>query len=120
VITEKQVQEAIAYCNGKVDPKRDDALLLAACYIIEDRFSKEQGQPAKAVEPLRELPNYSTAPAPDPVEKTINYTSDTQFGRMISGRPAAEVWPLIDELVNEAVQALNPRLYDAFMRKLKG
>lgn len=119
MITEKQVQEAIAYCNGKVDPKRDDALLLAACYIIEDRYSKD-AQPVEAVEPLRELPGYSTAPAPDPVEKTIDYYSDTQFGRMISGRPASEVWPLIDELVNEAVQALNPRLYDAFMRKLKG
>ena len=61
---------------------------------------------------------YSYAAPPDEVEKTIDYFSDTEFGRLIDGRKASEVWPVIDELVSEALQAVNPRLYDAFIRKL--
>ena len=120
MITEKSLQEAIAYCQGKVDPKRDDAILLAACYIIEERMfgKKEQPNENQDEEPLRVLPGYSYAPPPEPVENTIEYMSDTDFGRMIHGQSAAEIWPIVDELVSEAVQTLTPRLYNAFMSKI--
>ena len=116
MITEKSLQEAIAYCQGKIDPKRDDAILLAACYIIEEKMFGKTEQPDE--EPLRVLPGYSYAPSPEPVENTIEYTSDTDFGRMIHGQSAAEIWPIVDELVSEAVQTLTPRLYNAFMSKI--
>ena len=63
--------------------------------------------------------SYSYAPAPEAVETTIDYESDTDFGRRIYGRDPAEVWPLVDELVSEALRVINPRLYDGFMRRLQ-
>jgi len=119
LITEKSLQEAIAYCQGKIDPKRDDAILLAACYIIEERMFGKPDQPSAQEEPLRLIPSYSYAPPPENVETIIDYTSDTEFGRLIYGRTAAEIWPIIDELVSKPVQAFSPRLYDALFRKLK-
>ena len=118
MITEPELQEAIAYYQGKLDPNSNDVVKLAACLIVQDMMFGKSEQLEKQ-EPPRSLPGYSFAPPPEPVETMIEYDSDTAFGRMIHGRQAGEVWPIIDELVSEAVQALNPRLYDAFMRKLK-
>ena len=59
------------------------------------------------------------APAPEAVENTIDYESDTEFGRLVSGRDPDEVWPLVDELVSEALAVVNPRLYDSFIRRLR-
>lgn len=116
MITQQDLQEAMSYCEGKIDPKREDAILLAACYIIEDhKYKKDE----EADDTLRLAPGYSYAPPPEPVETTIEYQSDTEFGRLIHGRKASEIWPIIDELVTEPVQAFNPRLYDALFRKLK-
>lgn len=119
MITNPELQEAIAYYQGKLDPNSNDVVRLAACMIVQDMMFGKSEQ-FEQQEPPRSLPGYSFAPPPENVETTINYVSDTAFGRMIHGRQAGEVWPIIDELVSEAVQALNPRLYDAFMRKLKG
>ena len=38
MIDKGQVQEAIACCNGKPEPNRSDAILLAACHILRDHF----------------------------------------------------------------------------------
>jgi hypothetical protein len=119
LITEPELQEAIAYYQGKLDPNSNDVVKLAACLIVQDMMFGKSEHLSAPEEPLRLIPSYSYAPPPDPVETTVEYESDTEFGQMIHGRPASEIWPIIDELVSEAVQALNPRLYDAFMRKLK-
>lgn len=118
MITKQDLQEAMSYCEGKIDPKREDAILLAACYIIEDhKFGNSEQLPDVAENAITR--GYSYAPPPEPVETTIEYQSDTEFGRLIHGRKSSEIWPIIDELVTEPVQAFNPRLYDALFRKLK-
>ena len=119
MIKESELQEAIAYYQGKLDPNSNDVVKLAACLIVQDMMFGKTEHLSAPEEPLRLIPSYSYAPPPENVETTIDYTSDTDFGRLIYGRNAAEIWPIIDELVSEAMQALNPRLYDAFMRKLK-
>ena len=119
MIKESELQEAIAYYQGKLDPNSNDVVKLAACLIVQDMMFGKTEQSSAPEEPLRLIPSYSYAPPPENVETTIQYDSDTDFGRLIYGRNADEIWPIIDELVSEAVQALNPRLYDAFMRKLK-
>ena len=113
MITEQDLQEAIAECQGERHPNANTCIKLAAFYTI-----KEHLFPDEANDPEPEPRTYSFAAAPDEVEKTIDYFSDTEFGRLIDGRKASEVWPVIDELVSEALQAVNPRLYDAFIRKL--
>lgn len=118
MITYPELQEAIAYYQGKLDPNSDDAIRLAACFVVQDHMFRNSEQlPDVAVNAITR--GYSYAPPPEPVETTIEYQSDTEFGRLIHGRKASEIWPIIDELVTEPVQAFNPRLYDALFRKLK-
>ena len=119
MIKESELQEAIAYYQGKLDPNSNDVVKLAACLIVQEMMFGKTEQLSAPDEPMRLIPSYSYAPPPENVETTIDYTSDTDFGRLIYGRNAAEIWPIIDELVSEAMQALNPRLYDALFRKLK-
>ena len=73
-----------------------------------------QPQQMQAAPPVQA---YSYAPPPEPVENTITYDSDTEFGQRIHGRDPEEVWPLIDELT-EALAVVNPRLYDSFIQRL--
>lgn len=119
MIKQPELQEAIAYYQGKLDPNSNDVVKLAACLIVQDMMFGKSEQPSAPDEPLRLIPSYSYAPPPEPVETIIDYTSDTEFGRLIYGRNAAEIWPIIDELVSKPVQAFSPRLYDALFRKLK-
>ena len=56
------------------------------------------------------------APA-ETIETTISYYSDTDFSHAIDGKPAKDVWPLMDELMS-TIQVLLPRLYDGVMRRL--
>lgn len=127
MITEKDLQEAIAECQGERNPNANTCIKLAAFYTIRDHLFPEEAEQLTK-QPVSsqigdsgfEMPSaYSYAPPPDEVETTINYYSDTEFGRLIDGRKASEIWPVVDELVSEAVQTINPRLYAAFLRKIK-
>lgn len=113
MITEQDLQEAIAECQGQRNPNASTCIKLAAYYIIKDQLYPEKQ------EPKIDLPQMGYSYAPEQVETTIEYYSDTDFGRLIDGRKASEIWPIVDELVSDALQTVNPRLYDAFLRKIK-
>lgn len=117
MITEKDLQEAIAECQGERNPNANTCIKLAAFYTIKDHLFPEKTQLPEEIS-IPQL-SYSRAAPPDEVETTIDYYSDTEFGRLINGRKASEIWPVVDELVSEAVANLNPRLYDAFLRKIR-
>lgn len=51
-------------------------------------------------------------------EVIIDEYGTSEFLQTIEGKPAEQVWPIIDELI-AAVQALQPRLYNATIQKLK-
>lgn len=112
MITEKDLQEAIAECQGQRDPDARTCIKLAAFYIIKDHLF-----PVEAPE-RNEMPSYSFAPPPEEIETTIDYYSDSDFGKAVEGRQASEVWPLIDELVT-SIQVVMPRIYESFMRRLQ-
>ena len=113
MITEQDLQEAIAECQGERHPNANTCMKLAAFYTIRNEM-----YPAKSEEPV--VRGYSFAPPPEQVEKpTIDYSSDTEFGRLVHGKDPGKIWPIVDELVSEAVRAFNPRLYAAFLRKIK-
>lgn len=116
MITEQDLQEAIAECQGVRNPNASTCIKLAAFYTIKEHLYPDL-QPDLQI--LPQTRSYSFAAAPDQVENPIDYTSDTEFGRLINGRYPSEVMPLIDELVSEALQTVNPKLYDSFMRRLK-
>lgn len=116
MITQQDLQAAIAECIGERNPNANTCIKLAAFYTIQREL---YGNPEQPAEPGPPIQAYSYAPPPDEVETTIDYFSDTEFGRLIDGRKASEIWPIVDELVSEAVQVTNPRLYAAFLRKIQ-
>lgn len=110
MITEKDLQEAIAECQGQRNPNANTCIKLAAYLTIQRELFGEQQEDQIAGTGKMVMPSYSFAP--------IGYTADTDFGKLIEGKEIEDVMPLLDELL-EAVQLLNPRLYDGFIQRLK-
>lgn len=113
MITEQDLAQAIAECQGERNPNANTCIKLAAFYTIRDAmFGKPESLPGP-------MPTYSYAAAPaEPAETTIDYDSDTDFARAVNGRNPADIWPWLDELMG-TLQLIHPRLYDAAMRKLQ-
>lgn len=111
MITEQDLQEAIAECEGLRNPTSSTCVKLAAYYAIQERMFGKRNVSE---------PSYSFASnsQKEQVDEVVEYVSDTEFSRVIRGRYAEDVWPVIDELMS-VLQATNPRLYDGTMRKLE-
>ena len=114
MITEKDLQEAIAECKGKRNPDSSTCIKLAAFLIIQEHL---YGKPPES-ESAPVLPAYSYAAPPEQVETTINYQGDTDFAAVIDGRRADDVWPVIEELM-EVLRRTNKPLYNATIRKIQ-
>ena len=118
MITEQDLQAAIAECQGERNPNANTCIKLASFLTIREHMYPQKGEELRL---LPETRGYSYAPEPeepseDPV---VDYQSDTEFGRLVYGKKVQDILPVIDELVSEAVMATNPRLYYAFLRRLK-
>lgn len=105
MITEFDLQEAIAECKGTRNPNASTCIKLAAFLIIQRELygSKE------------EAPAYSFSPAPPAVQSS--YQSDTEFGKLVSGLNQEDVMPVMDELMT-TLQVVQPRIYAAVIRQL--
>lgn len=110
MITEQDLREAIAECEGKRDPSSSTCIKLAAFYTIRNELF---GKQVRADEPL-----YSYAAPPVQNDPVISYTSGTEFGSTINGMSPEKVWPIMDELM-DTIHTLMPRLYDGVMRRLQ-
>lgn len=105
MIKENDVREAIAEMQGQRNPNADTCIKLAAYYTILDHIAES---------PIdHEQFSYSGA---DPEQ--ILYEGDSEFAKCIETMRQSDVWPVIDELMT-TLQAINPRLYDAVIRKLE-
>ena len=107
MITEKDLQEAIAECQGQRNPNASTCIKLAAFYTIRREMFGEDKDAG--------FSGYSYAPDPEP---TIDNPSDSEFARAIDGRKQEEIWPLMDEMM-ETIHAIHPRLYNAVMDRLR-
>ena len=118
MITEQDLQAAIAECQGERNPNANTCIKLASYLTIREHMFPQKGEELQL---LPETRGYSYAPEPEesPDEPVIDYQSDTEFGRLVYGKKARDILPVIDELVSEAVMVTNPRLYNAFIRRLK-
>lgn len=117
MITEKDLQEAIAECQGERNPNANTCIKLAAFYTIRNELFGNSGKFPTVAESAT-VPAYSYAATPEQVEATIDYYSDTEFSQAIDGRREGEIWPIMDELMS-VLQATNPRLYAGVMRKIE-
>lgn len=102
MITEQDLQEAIAECEGTRNPNASTCIKLAAFYTIRDNMFPK--------------PTYSYSFAPEP--KTIETDNETEFKRAIQGRDYEEVIDIMDELMG-VLNDIYPKLYNGVMDRLK-
>ena len=110
MITEKDLQEAIAECQGVRNPNANTAIKLAAFLTIQrEMFGKPE-----TMLPSPDAYSYAASPVSN---DTVRYEGDTEFSEVIGGKDVDKVIPVIDELMT-VLQATYPRLYDAVIAKL--
>lgn len=110
MITERDLDEAIAACQGKINPNANDCIKLAAFFTIKNELFPKRKE-------LPELPTYSLDPAPIS-DSIVNYDSGSEFSKVINGRRSADVWAVVDELM-DVLNAINPKLYNATLYELE-
>lgn len=110
MITEKDLMEAIAECQGERNPNANTCIKLAAFYTIKNElFPKEEAA-------VKEIPGYSFESRETP--EILHYTGDSNFARMIDGMETQKFCRIMEELV-ESLQVIEPRLYAAVIRKFR-
>ena len=107
------VQAAIAECEGVRRPNANTCLKLAALYTIREQM---QRQNMNTKEPIA---GYSFATEQIKSHATVNYQSETEFGRIVTGKDVDDVMTVFDELLT-TLQGMIPRLYDGVIGKLQG
>ena len=116
MITEQDLLSAITECQGERDPDANTCKKLAAYYIIYNQLFGVN----EPVQNMHQLPGISYSMLSElskPIGQVVTYKSDTEFSRLIQGKPVNDVFGVIDDLMS-ALWALNPRLYDRVMSKL--
>lgn len=117
MITEKDLQEAIAECQGERNPNANTCIKLAAYYTIRRELYGDPKQLPDVAESATTRA-YSYAAPPEQVETIIDYQGDTDFAAVIDGRRADDVWPVMEELM-EVLRRTNKPLYNATIRKIQ-
>lgn len=121
MITPKDLQEAIAYYSGKVDPGPNDAVFLAACQYLEDREILLKNAQAKS-----DVAAYSFAAGPPEPQRiysgadteAIGDYGDSVFLQAVYGKDAAAVWAVMDDLM-DTMRVTNKRVYDRVLREIR-
>lgn len=109
MISEKDLQEAIAECKGVRNPSANTCMKLAAYYTIKDHLFGDE-QISTQTTP-KNIPSYSFADEP------VNYIGESEFSQIIKGKNINDVLAVIDELM-DTLNMINPRLYEGVMTKL--
>ena len=117
MITEYEIDAAIAECVGKRNPDANTVRTLAALYTIKEHLYPAE-EPERIVSPNKTFDGYSYAPAPDQKPYTISLNSETDFARVIEGRDPEEIMPLMDEAMS-LLEKVYPACYNAIMDKLQ-
>ena len=107
MITEQELHEAIAECQGQRNPNANTCIKLASFYTILDHMAEKPS--------YSEMPNYSFA---NETENTVRYKSGTEFAEAVYGRDVDEIMSIMDELMS-TLKGIQPRLYQSVMRRLQ-
>ena len=114
MITERDLEQAIAECQGERNPNANTCIKLAAFFTIKRAMF---GEPEPNHQTLSTY-SYAGGPAEQSVS-TIDYYSGTDFSREIDGRLPLDIWPIMDELMS-TLEVLYPKLYEGVMKKIRG
>lgn len=102
MITEYDLQAAIAECQGQKNPTASTCIKLAAFYTIKRELFPEESEPIR-----KNAYSYSSGA----------YEGGSEFAKLVNSKETREVYAVFDELM-ETIQVLNPRLYASVLRKL--
>lgn len=91
MITEREVQEAIAECLSQKNPNANTCIKLAAFYTILQHMGKPEH---------------------------IAFTGDSEFAKAVKDLPVERVYNILDETM-QALETVCPRLYEGTMKKLR-
>ena len=108
MITEQDLQEAIAECEGQRNPTANTCIKLAAFYTIKQRLFPD------SVNTPSFLP-HSYSGIQD--SEYIKYGSGTEFSNLINGRKITDILPVVDDLMS-TISVVNPKLYASVIREL--
>ena len=112
MITEKDLQEAIAECQGVRNPNANTAIKLAAFLTIQrELFGPQDG------------PSYSYAAEPPEANNNgsgerVGAYGESDFLRAVQGKDPAVMWAIMDELM-DTIKMVNERVYRGVMRKIR-
>lgn len=107
MITEEDLNKAIAECQGQRNPNANTCIKLAAFLTIKrELYGKSHNK-----EESMEVYSFS-GPNSD-----ILYSSDTEFGQAILNKDLNNVIAVMDELMS-TLQVVNPKLYNSVMRRI--
>lgn len=108
MITEQDLLEAIAACQGERNPTSSTCIKLAAFYTIKNELF---GNPDKFAQP-----SYSFAAPPG--SSVVSYTSKTEFGKLINGRNVDDILSIMDDLMS-VIWMKYPKLYASVINELE-
>lgn len=111
MITQQDLQAAIAECEGEKRPNANTCIKLAAFYTIKDHLYPQQDN-KETPEPVIQAYRGGS------YSEGYKYSSDSEFGGIVAEKGAENIMPIIDELMT-TLSVLNPRLYAGVMRRLK-
>lgn len=103
MITMHDLDEAIAECQGQPHPNANTCIKLAAYLTIKESMTEQDRTSGGA------------SFAAQPLQASID--SGSSFAKKIEGQPTDKILALFDEVM-DTLQAINPPLYAAIMRKL--
>ena len=106
MITEQELHEAIAECQGQRNPNANTCIKLASFYTILDHMAEKPS--------YSEMPKYSFA---NETENTVKYQSGTEFADAVYGKDVNEIMGIMDELMS-TLSVINPPLYRSVMRRV--
>lgn len=106
MITEKDLDEAIAECQGVRNPTANTCIKLASFLTLKkELFGETLEQPQ---------PTYSFMAE----RNEASYSSDTDFGKLTHEKNTDEILEIIDDAMS-ALSVLNPPLYQSILRKIE-
>ena len=111
MITEHDLLEAIAECQGQRNPNANTCIKLASLYTILDHIKKEDD--SMKVQMVDVSPR-SFAAGPGKVD----YNGKSEFSRVVNGKDSEFAWGIMDELM-ATLEEMIPRLYAGVMNRLK-
>lgn len=111
MITERDLQEAIAECQGQRNPNANTCIKLAAFLTIQrELFGADHFRDDPQMLPV----SYSYAAGPD----VVGEYGDSDFLRAIAGKDSAAMWAVMDELM-DTLKMVNERVYNGVMRRIR-